>query len=228
MNYSKIVAVTNRHICCEKHIEELSPEAKDKLLISFPMLKKVSKNESASCILLINQLQKLVTLNIPAIILREKDLTPRDYRLLAEASLSLCNNSNTRLILHSFIDVAMELHAPYLHLPLHKLQELKGSSTFQEEKYISYLSTLEEIGVSIHSADEAMLAEKLGATYITAGHIYDTDCKKGLPGRGLPFLSQVCNSVNIPVYGIGGISAHNFEEVLSTGAAGGCIMSGLM
>ncbi|MGN0435492.1 MAG: thiamine phosphate synthase [Wujia sp.] len=228
MNYSKIVAVTNRHICYEKHIEELSPEVTDKLLVSFPMLKKVSENESASCILLINQLQQLVALELPAIILREKDLSPTDYMLLAEASLSLCNNSNTRLILHSFIDVAMELHAPYLHLTLHQLRKLKNASAFQEEKCISYLNRLEEIGVSIHSTDEALLAEKLGATYITAGHVFDTDCKKGFPGRGLSFLSQICNSVSIPVYGIGGISAHNFEDVLSTGAAGGCIMSGLM
>ncbi len=29
----------------------------------------------------------------------------------------------------------------------------------------------ETVGVSVHSADEAVLAEKMGATYVTAGHI---------------------------------------------------------
>ena len=50
-----------------------------------------------------------------------------------------------------------------------------------------------------------MEAERLGATYVTAGHIFTTDCKKGLPPRGLDFLKNVCDAVTIPVYGIGGI-----------------------
>ena len=39
---------------------------------------------------------------------------------------------------------------------------------------------------------------------------------------------QVCRAVDIPVYAIGGISAGNFADVLSAGAAGGCVMSGPM
>lgn len=45
----------------------------------------------------------------------------------------------------------------------------------------------ETVGVSVHSADEAVLAEKMGATYVTAGHIFATDCKKGLEPRGIEF-----------------------------------------
>ena len=33
-----------------------------------------------------------------------------------------------------------------------------------------------------------------------------TDCKKGLAPRGLDFLKNVCDSVDIPVYAIGGIN----------------------
>ena len=43
-----------------------------------------------------------------------------------------------------------------------------------------------------------MEAERLGATYVTAGHIFTTDCKKGLPPRGLDFLKNVCDAVTIP------------------------------
>ncbi len=49
----------------------------------------------------------------------------------------------------------------------------------------------------------------MGASYLTAGHIYATDCKRGLPPRGLGFLKEVCREVSIPVYGIGGIK---FDE----------------
>ena len=76
--------------------------------------------------------------------------------------------------------------------------------------------------------EEAKEAERLGCTYITAGHIFLTDCKKGLPGRGLTFLQNICENVSIPVYAIGGISNENINDVRQTGAAGACIMSGFM
>ena len=86
----------------------------------------------------------------------------------------------------------------------------------------------EIIGASCHSLEEAKEAERLGCTYITAGHIFLTDCKKGLPGRGLTFLQNICENVSIPVYAIGGISNENINDVRQTGAAGACIMSGFM
>ena len=83
---------------------------------------------------------------------------------------------------------------------------------------------------TIHSVSEAVEAEKLGVSYLTAGHIYVTDCKKGLPPRGLPFLQNVCQAVQIPVYGIGGIKIDEAQlhELKNAGAAGGCVMSGMM
>ena len=67
-------------------------------------------------------------------------------------------------------------------------------------------------------------------SYITAGHIYVTDCKKGLEPRGLGFLKDVCSTVNVPVYAIGGIKfdKKQWEELKQKGASGGCIMSGMM
>jgi thiamine-phosphate pyrophosphorylase len=84
------------------------------------------------------------------------------------------------------------------------------------------------IGASCHSVEEALEAQQLGCTYITAGHVFATDCKKGLPPRGLDFLRAVCAAVDIPVYAIGGINSENLQDVMKCGAAGGCIMSGLM
>ena len=73
-----------------------------------------------------------------------------------------------------------------------------------------------------------MEAQSLGCTYITAGHVFETDCKKGLPGRGLDFLRNVCAAVDIPVYGIGGIDADNIVLIRDAGASGACLMSSLM
>ena len=78
------------------------------------------------------------------------------------------------------------------------------------------------------SVEDAKEAGRLGADYVFAGNIFETDCKKGLPGRGLEFLENVCKEVDIPVYAIGGITAEKMPQILGTGAAGGCMMSGFM
>ncbi|MBP3700615.1 MAG: thiamine phosphate synthase, partial [Lachnospiraceae bacterium] len=70
--------------------------------------------------------------------------------------------------------------------------------------------------------------EGMGCTYIIAGHIFDTDCKKGSPGRGLDFLRQVTRAVSIPVYAIGGIAPENISLIRTSGAAGACVMRGAM
>lgn len=152
-----------------------------------------------------------------AVILREKDLAPEEYLLLAEKVSEICEKHGTTCILHGPAAVRVPWCSA-IHLPITDLRELGEN----EKKRFRIL------GASCHSAEEAVFAEKAGCTYITAGHVFDTDCKKGLPGRGLTFLRGVCDAVSIPVYAIGGIDKNNYAEVMNCGAAGACVMSGLM
>lgn len=154
-----------------------------------------------------------------AILLREKDLTEREYLELAEKVLSICKAHNRRCILHTYYKAAKELGCKEIHLPLPLLQKMR------EEGEKQWFTT---VGTSVHSLKQANLAMHLQADYMTAGHIFETDCKKGLPGRGLSFLSKVVCESEVPVYGIGGISADNAGQIMETGAAGVCIMSGFM
>ena len=84
------------------------------------------------------------------------------------------------------------------------------------------------LGTSVHSIEQLREAESLGVTYVTAGHIFATDCKKDLSPRGLRFLSDICENTDLPVYAIGGITPENLPEVLLCGAKGACIMSSAM
>lgn len=221
MDYKNIVVVTNRKICCKKHPEiDYNKQKQNFFPDIFPMLEDISDEHRISCTILINRMMQLVKFNVPIIILREKDLPEADYCLLAKAAISVCAGSATRLILHSFYETAYALGHRHIHLPLPLLYECSK----QKDKY----SFFETIGASIHSKQDATTAERLGVTYITAGHIFDTDCKKGFAGRGLGFLNDVCRSVNIPVYAIGGIDSDNLNQVLSAGAQYGCMMSNMM
>ena len=152
------------------------------------------------------------------IILREKDLSPEEYRALAVKTMAICSAFGVPCILHTFADAAMALGADRLHMPLPLLRQM----TEEDRARFSVL------GASCHSARDAVEARRMGCTYITAGHVFDTDCKKGLPGRGTAFLREVCESVSIPVYAIGGIGPETVAEVWRSGAAGACVMSGAM
>lgn len=169
------------------------------------------------------------------IVLREKDLGAGEYRELAMKVLKICRRYDVDCILHSRAEAARELGCPRIHLPFSRFFGDKICVKSGESERLSgsdersrLLMDFNLIGVSVHSVEEAIFAEKMGADYVTAGHIFLTDCKKGLAARGLPFLKNVCESVGIPVYAIGGITPDHVDDVLGAGAAGFCVMSGIM
>lgn len=184
----------------------------------FPFEKMLAvTNRSLCSIPFPEQLRRLARLHPGGILLREKDLSEEEYEELAEQALSICKEEGTVCILHSHPEAARRLGCGLIHLPLERLRELSGT-----------LGDFRAVGASVHSPAEAREAETLGASYVTAGHVFETDCKRGVPARGLGFLREVCGAVQIPVCGIGGITEDNYKKVLEQGAAGYCLMSGAM
>ncbi len=152
------------------------------------------------------------------IILREKDLSDSDYASLAEQVVDICRKYSVICTLHGHPEAALRLGVKSVHLPLPVLRTLDRDM----------LRRFDETGTSCHSLDELKEAEQYGVSYVIAGHIFETDCKRSLQGRGLSFLRDMCANTQLPVYGIGGISAENLPSVLRWGARGVCIMSGCM
>lgn len=164
------------------------------------------------------QLEMIAKAGVDRAILREKDLSEGEYFDLAKQALEICGRYGVECTLHSFVDVGLRLGAKSIHLPLGVLK-----ATAAEK-----IKRFESVGVSTHSVEDIRLAEELGASYVTAGHIFETDCKKGLAGRGIDFLKNCCEATSLPVYAIGGIGAENIGSIRRAGAAGACIMSGFM
>ena len=164
------------------------------------------------------RIEKIAAAKPAGIILREKDLNEKEYMELASEVMKICRKYNTQCILHTFINVARAMNADAIHLPMPILMQL-------EKDDIAQFSI---VGASCHSIEEASAAEKKGCGYIVAGHVFDTECKKGLPGRGLTFIKKVREGVSIPVYGIGGICPENIADLEKTGVKGVCVMSSIM
>ena len=186
----------------------------------FPLL---AVTDSASCPRpLLEQLKHLADCDArpSAVILRAKELNKADYRILAKEAMQICSEYELPLILHSDWQLALELGIKRLHLPLMLLRQLPQSARTN----FTWLST------SVHSVEEALEAQSLGATALVAGHIYATQCKAGVAPRGLSFLKAVCAAVQLPVYAIGGIGfdATQHAELQKNGARGACVMSAYM
>lgn len=115
----------------------------------------------------IERLAKLTKLRPQAVILRAKSLDKAAYRTLALQAQQSCEAAGIPLILHSDWQLASELGIKKLHLPLALLRQLPTC----ECAHFTWLST------SVHSVEEAIEAQALGATVLIAGHIYTTQCR---------------------------------------------------
>lgn len=149
---------------------------------------------------------------VDKILLREADLNEIDYENLAKEALKISNSFGVGLILHSHFKVAKELGVADLHLPF------KIFLNFNQNLFRG------RVGVSVHSSNEALLAQNLGANYVVAGHIFDTLSHANLAGLGVDFLKHIVKNLTIPAYAIGGIDAQNIDLVRQSGANGAYMM----
>ena len=165
----------------------------------------------------LTQLRSVVSLQPSALLLREKDLPDEEYLLLAGQVRLLCDRNSVPFFVHGRLEIAREPGCPNIHIPLPALAEL-GS----RPDGFSCVST------TGHSMEDMRQAVALGADRIILGTIFETECKKGLRGRGLSFVREICAVCPVPIYAIGGIKESNIDAVMAAGAAGGCMMSGYM
>ena len=161
---------------------------------------------------------------IVSLTLREKDLDKNEYLNLVEKIYPICKKYRIDLILHQNYD--LNLDKKYKIGGFHLSYEIfKSLNKNIREKLIK---KYKRIGVSIHSLEEARKVENLGASYVVAGHIFETDCKKGLEPRGLKFVEELSSILTIPIFAIGGIDEKNSQSVIDSGAFSVCMMSSLM
>lgn len=169
---------------------------------------------------LYDTIYNLLDVGVSTIQLREKDLNDAEYIKLAEPLRKLCHTYSAQLFINSRIKIAMEICADGLHLP--------GNSV-SVQKVIEETNRRFIIGSSVHTLTEAKQREAEGADFITYSPIYPTLSKPGYgPAVGLEELRKVTETVNIPVFALGGITPERVSECLDARAYGVAVMSGVM
>ena len=201
-NKIKLNIITNRKLCenenLERQIEKIFSAYKRKIFLE--------------------------NFEIVALTLREKDLDKNEYLNLVKKIYPICKRYRIDLILHQNYDLNLDkkYNIGGIHLSYEIFKSL--NKNIREGLIKKY----KRIGISIHSIDEAKEVENLGATYVVAGHIFETDCKKDLEPRGLNFIKELSSILTIPIFAIGGINEENSNLVLNSGTFGVCMMSSLM
>jgi len=174
----------------------------------------------------LEQIEKICSKNIYAIILREKDLDDKSYENLFIDCNKICKKYNISLFVNSKINIAIKLNCKNIQLSFQDF-------FINQDK----LNLFDNIAVSVHSLQEATIVEdwKIGRKkgvgkniFLIVGHIFETDCKKGLKPKGTKFLKDICNSVKIPIFAIGGINEQTINQLKKINIEGICLMSSLM
>lgn len=160
----------------------------------------------------LTRIERICRAGADYVVLREKDLGEEEYTDLAKKCLEI---SKEKLIINSRVKVAKALGINKIQLSFADFLEY-GRGGF------------EKVGVSVHSLQEAKTAEAAGADFLIAGHIFETDCKKGVLPRGVDFIKEIEKGVSIPVFAIGGINLRTAPLLKDSGIFGVCLMSGLM
>jgi thiamine-phosphate pyrophosphorylase len=145
--------------------------------------------------------------------IRERQLADRALYNLTRRIVGEIGRSQTRVVVNERADLAQAAGADGVHL------RADGAAA---PRVRSILPAGFLVGRSVHSTSEAVAAESAGGVdYLIFGTVFATASKPAdHPAVGVGSLHQVCESVQLPVIAIGGITAGRLAEVAAAGAAG--------
>ena len=168
------------------------------------------------------QIQNVCKQNLYALILREKDLNDKTYEEFAVKCNDICKENNVLLFINTKINVAQKLKIKNVQVSFENFIINKES-----------LNSFDTVAVSVHSLSEALTVQKFVEEtnqniFLIAGHIFETDCKKGVQPRGIKFLKEICDNVDLPIFAIGGINENTIKQLKNIKIEGVCLMSAFM
>lgn len=151
--------------------------------------------------------------------LREKNSSSRAFYEKAVRLKELTEAYQVPLIINDRVDIALAAGADGIHigqedLPIHKVKKIIPPSML--------------VGVSCHTVEEALSAEKAQADYIGIGAIFPTQSKKNANLLADRVLEEIIKAVSIPVVAIGGINSNNIATIKDSGISGVAVISEIM
>jgi thiamine-phosphate pyrophosphorylase len=167
--------------------------------------------------------RQLVAGGVDIIQVRAKDLSHPQRVELALRVVSAAFAHNVPVIVNDDIDAAFESGADGVHLGQEDWAQL-GS----REQRMERLASMRIVGLSTHSLEQALAAERDGADYIGVGPVFPTATKPGAQPVGLELIREVAGRLSVPFFAIGGITLDNLEQVIAAGARRVAVVSAIL
>lgn len=168
------------------------------------------------------QVKHLIAGGATLIQLREKHLSPREFRREAEVALRLARGAGVRVLVNDRADIALAVGADGVHL---------GQDDMPPRAARSLLGPEAVIGFSTHNPEQAREAALGGAAdYIAIGPVFATSTKANPdPVVGLDGVRRVRELVgDFPLVAIGGITPETARAVLEAGADSVAVIGALV
>ena len=150
--------------------------------------------------------------------LREKHLEKEEFFEEAVEIRDLCRAYGVPFVINDDVEIALRSDADGVHV---------GQSDMEAGNVRELLGPDKIIGVSAHSVEEALLAEKRGADYLGVGAMFPTGSKDDAEVLPAEVLRDICAAVKIPVIAIGGITRDNVKELSGSGICGIAVISAI-
>lgn len=151
--------------------------------------------------------------------LREKQLTTNQYYELAKIVKQITDTYQVPLIIDDRLDVCLAVNAAGLHI---------GDDELPVSVARQVLGTEKILGVTAKTVKRALEAEESGADYLGTGAIFPTTTKENAPITLISTLKDICQTVDIPVVAIGGLTCENIHQLSGTDIAGIAVVRDLM
>lgn len=150
--------------------------------------------------------------------LREKDLDPAAFLAEGREIGALCREMGVPFVVDDDVDLALACGADGAHV---------GQSDLAAGEARKKLGPDKILGVSAQTVEQALAAERAGADYLGVGAVFPTGSKADAEDVSLDTLRAICRAVSIPVVAIGGIGAHNVEQLRGSGICGVAVISAI-
>jgi len=127
----------------------------------------------------------------------------------AEQIKQICQKNNTLFIVNDHIELADLCKSDGIHLGGNDQSILEARDKLGQKAII---------GKSCYnSIENALTAQKEGASYVAFGAIFPSETKPNAPICSLETIREASSKISIPIVGIGGIDFSKLNEVFEAG-----------
>ncbi len=150
--------------------------------------------------------------------LREKNMAEEDFLQEAIEIKKLCKKYQVPLIINDSVKVALACDADGVHV---------GQSDMEAADVRGLMGPNKIIGVSARTVEQAVKAYEHGADYLGVGACFSTSTKLDANDVDWNEMKKICQTVDIPIVAIGGITKENVMQLQGTGVDGVAVVSAI-